>query len=375
MSNTSDTHIYLDLDIVNNSQSNNTPPPLLRFEETRNSSFLPGDSSEYFVSILRFSVQTGNEIPVFIPRIETGPEQMDVNKTVYNLTVEHNGRNKTVPLIWEPWDLSETPPIPPVLKQDIKNRYYYMTNFAEFLPMMNKALKEAWSITEPKKDNAPFIDFDPDSCKFIMNADVDFVVNGTNIYFNTSLYELLCSFPAKFLGYSGDKNYRLQFFNNRDINTKPIYKPSESGKCQVVDYNALQMFQEIATVPLWSPVRSIVFTSSLLPIKATNTSAPKMFNDSGTNPNITSSGAPNLANIITDIEVGISATNQYRPNILFSIESEYRLIDMYSMINLNRIDITVYWKSSYGDLIPLHLNSGCSASLKLLFRNRRYGES
>jgi hypothetical protein len=68
MSHLSDTHIYLDLDIVNNGQNNNSPPPLLRFEETRNSPFLPGDSSEYFCSILRFSVQTGNEIPVFIPR-------------------------------------------------------------------------------------------------------------------------------------------------------------------------------------------------------------------------------------------------------------------------------------------------------------------
>ena len=55
----SDTHIYVDLDIVNTSQNNNQPPPILRFEETRNAPFLPGDSAEYFVSIIRFSVQTG----------------------------------------------------------------------------------------------------------------------------------------------------------------------------------------------------------------------------------------------------------------------------------------------------------------------------
>ena len=64
----SDTHIYLDLQIVNNNQNNNEPPPVLRFEETRNSPFLPGDSADYYVSILRFSVQTGDEIPLFIPR-------------------------------------------------------------------------------------------------------------------------------------------------------------------------------------------------------------------------------------------------------------------------------------------------------------------
>ena len=116
----------------------------MRFEETRNASFLPGDSADYYVSILRFSVQTGNELPVFIPRIETGTDQMAINKTIYKVSVEHNGRTKTVSLIWESWDLSEKTPSPPVLKQDIMTRYYYMTNFAQFVPMMNNALKTAW---------------------------------------------------------------------------------------------------------------------------------------------------------------------------------------------------------------------------------------
>ena len=79
----SDTHVYMDLQIINNNQNNNEPPPVLRFEETRNSPFLAGDSADYFVSILRFSVQTGNELPVFIPSIETGIDQMDINKTIY----------------------------------------------------------------------------------------------------------------------------------------------------------------------------------------------------------------------------------------------------------------------------------------------------
>ena len=68
----SDTHIYLDLQIVNNNQNNNEPPPVLRFEETRSSPFLPGDSADYFCLILRFSVETGDEIPVFIRRITHG---------------------------------------------------------------------------------------------------------------------------------------------------------------------------------------------------------------------------------------------------------------------------------------------------------------
>ena len=165
----SDMHIYVDLDTVNTSQNNNQPPPILRFEETRNAPFLSGDSAEYFVSIIRFSLRTGNEIPVFIPRIETGKDQMDINKTIYRVTVEHGGKQRTVPLIWETWDFSAEPPKPPVVKQDIMTRYYYMSNFAQFVPMINKALNDAWQVTGSTKNNAPF---DPNSCKFNFNADV-----------------------------------------------------------------------------------------------------------------------------------------------------------------------------------------------------------
>ena len=80
-----------------------------------------------------------------------------------------------------------------------------MTNFAEFVPMMNRALQQAWAITNPTQDNAPFIDFDPDSCKFIMNADVDLITGGTDMYFISSSYDPLYSFPAHFLGYNGEK--------------------------------------------------------------------------------------------------------------------------------------------------------------------------
>ena len=77
-------HTYLDLDVVNNNLNSSAAAPQLRFEEKRNSSFLEGDTSDYFCSIVRFSIQTGNSLPIFIPRIETG--QGDINKTVYKVT-------------------------------------------------------------------------------------------------------------------------------------------------------------------------------------------------------------------------------------------------------------------------------------------------
>ena len=49
-------HVYMDLDVMNNDY-NSTSKPQLRFEETRNTPFLPGDSADYFCSIVRFNIQ------------------------------------------------------------------------------------------------------------------------------------------------------------------------------------------------------------------------------------------------------------------------------------------------------------------------------
>ena len=72
-------HVYMDLDVMNNDY-NSTSKPQLRFEETRNTPFLPGDSADYLCSIVRFSVQTGNKLHVFIPRVQTG--QNDSRKKI-----------------------------------------------------------------------------------------------------------------------------------------------------------------------------------------------------------------------------------------------------------------------------------------------------
>ena len=65
------THVYMDLDVINSNFQTATAPQL-RFEEVRNTPFLEGDSSDYFCSVVRFSIQTGNTLPVLIPRIQTG---------------------------------------------------------------------------------------------------------------------------------------------------------------------------------------------------------------------------------------------------------------------------------------------------------------
>ena len=44
---------------------------------------------------------------------------------------------------------------------------------------------------------------------------------------------------------------------------------------------------------------------------------------------------------------------------------------MHSSINLNRIDIIVYWKATFGNIHQFELHPGCSANAKRLFQKKR----
>ncbi len=116
--------------------------PYLRFEEIRNTPFLDGDSAEYFCSIVRFTIQTGNTLPVFIPSIVTG--QNDPNLTIYTVTLVYLGAAVTRNVIYVPEDNTAPEPAPPLVQQDISSKYYYVYNYSHFIEMVNAALQTAF---------------------------------------------------------------------------------------------------------------------------------------------------------------------------------------------------------------------------------------
>ena len=94
-----------------------------------------------FCSIVRFTIQTGKTLPVFIPRILVG--QADVNLTIYVVSLSYKFGNTTYTastrVICTP-DKKTTPtPIPPLLEQDISSTYYYVYNYGTFIAMVNTA--------------------------------------------------------------------------------------------------------------------------------------------------------------------------------------------------------------------------------------------
>ena len=107
---------------------------------------MDGDSSEYFCSIVRFTIQTGNTLPVLIPRIA---DPMYPNTTIYSVSFRYrdkvieNGREfiVTAPIIYEPEDRTAMVSKRPTARgQDLSGTYYHVHNYTHFISLVNKAL-------------------------------------------------------------------------------------------------------------------------------------------------------------------------------------------------------------------------------------------
>lgn len=395
-------HYYYDLDIINNNVSGEQQPVIFNFIEVRNQPYLYCPEN-YFMSIVRFSLQTPS-LPKFIPTVLLG--QSDPNKLVYAITLTNTytppagsnvpqfSGNVSANVIYVPYDLSQPTPKAPTTVQDFSSSYYYIYSYQEWILMINTAFETAitalktayatwnttntvaitaWNATPANANNlipttltatAPFMEFDPYALNAILNGDnVWYNSNNNantriNIYFNNAMYSLYNTFPSTTTLLNGVYS-NLMLMNS--FNGFNLFTTS------TLTY--LQAFQEASTAVLLNPVSSVVFTTGLLPVNNELVSVPKSNTVGGVS---SGSGSSNIAPIITDFQVPFSALDQYIPNIQYTPSSEYRLVDMTGTSPLSAIQISVYWKDYYGNLIPFYLDAGCAGNIKIMFRRKDY---
>ena len=87
---------------------------------------------------------------------------------------------------------------------------------------------------------------------------------------------------------------------------------------------------------------------------------------------IQAGSSANVFPIISDFAVPFAPGNTYVPDITYQPSGEYRLIDLYGESPQKQIDISVYWRDQYGLLHPFLVGSGCTGSLKIMFRSKQY---
>lgn len=364
-------HIYYDLDVINNDTTGLNAPQILRLTEIRNTPYLMSPEN-YFVSVARFSLQTPS-LPVWIPQAQIG--QSDPNLLIYSFTLKYKTYEFQQYVRFIPTDLSQRIPAPPIDFQDLETAYYYVFTYQQCITLFNNALASAVTglnalvvaggDTLPST-NAPFFEFDPNALLCILDADEagysNTLVNPIQIYANSPCFTLFSTFQAINYGYQNITNGKNFQFVIRNING--------TNELTLSTYTALQMYQEESTSALWCPIQSIVFTTALLPVQPELVGVPKVFNSDS---NLFNSGNnSNIANILTDFIVPFEPGNTYKPNLVYTPNGEYRLMDLAGSSPLSALEMTVFWKDIFGALHPFYLNSGCSASIKLMFRRKDY---
>jgi len=406
------TQIYYDLDVVNTIQpslttSQTSQPNRLTFTEVRSSPILD-NPSDYFLSIIRFSLDTAGSMPLFIPQIEL---QNTVgaapwNNTVYYVSVEYNPPAAPADrliakkrVIYVPQSNILPPPTtaPPTLVE-ATDPYYWCNNIQAFICMINEALKDAYAdiitqaaaaspvITLPATwiaGNEPYLLWNAERAVATLVAQADLFTqecldNGTAegfVYFNNPLFLLFSSFQA-FHNYTfdpnpqsvndGEANYLIKVFNKKGgAGNNYVALAANTGP----PYNAIYMEQPYSTGATLCPIQSLVFTTTLLPVLPQLVSIPRVLS----NNNGSIGQNDNLSNEITDLVVNLVNGTEYFPNVLYLPTAEYRLIDLQSNSALYGIQISVAWKDVYGITHDFYLQNGCSCSLKIMFRKRDGG--
>jgi hypothetical protein len=313
-------------------------------------------------------------------------------------------------------------PFPPLTTQDYKNVYYYVYTYSHFVNLVNTAIQNALSDTLPATPGtyhptlslqsqfnafwtanggvgaapsiiteAPYLKYDQNTTLFSLYGDSygcggpDSISYNTgaagneeslNLWFNTNLFGLLANFDNQFLGNetSGLVN-NILFYNKFGTNiyqkqlttpgAAPVYENTKTYFVMYQDYNS--------TSTLWSPIESIVFTTSLIPIIPESSGEPVIYGSG--NDSVSNASTNAFTPIITDIALPLNNAHGYREFIEYAPVAEYRLSSLTnSRQDLRNIDIQVFFKARLtGELIPLRMFNLSSVGIKIMFRKKGMG--
>ena len=342
--------LYYDITIGSNrTEETGIVDPPVRFSETRSQPLI-ADSSLYNMSIIRFTMDgCGSDLPLWIPTI--ADVETDANVTIYTVSVMLGGTVNSVPLTWTTEVNGATPST---------FKYYYCYTYSHFCDIFNTAIALAVShISGSAK--APKLVYNGATNLFSLYCDAS--VWGTNgrIFFDVNLYQLLRNFNNVYSPATTPLTNEILIKNN----ISNMFTGDDGTKYIVVtqDYPS--------TDANWSPISSLVFTTSMLPIVAEQVAVPIVFS----NGNISNAGTSqaNYQNTITDISLALVRSSDYKGFVEYA-PNPYRMISLApTKQEIRQVDVSVYYKTRLGALIPMTLSNGSSISMKIMFRLKSLG--
>lgn len=401
-------HIYVDCNIINNDSINCAPQPLI-YNQTKSSNII-NDCSEYHCSVVRFQIDS--ILPVIIPLIEleqSGSGSLYEERTMYylnmgygldveNLTMINGAVGSAVGecVLYRPDNYNTSlypnykiPIFLPKNQLEVNNNpYFWLSSIKSFLTLLNQSLYKIYIRakvlypTQLAKASPPEFIWNSATLKIDLIVSGEFlspnIVEATIPHFfisvNAPLYNLLNTFSYTTTNAFSVYQFRdgVPFFYNlfKNYGVETITVPANTPPTPADGTLLYRVESESSSVPSWSPVSSIVFSSYTIPVNSSEAGAVEYLNSkSPFNTNFSNNLVNELTDFVVNQDIGTELSNSV---LYYSPQSEYRLMSLNSNQPMNKVNIKVGWLDKFGGNHDFLLNYGGAASLKLLFRQKNY---
>lgn len=402
--------VYFNFTVGNKQRDTDSKNIAVIYEEERANNII-NDCSEYFLSVSKFQLNgVGKKLPLIIPQVELN--QTDLNKLIYNLNVElkfyDGGNNHTTSIFSEAlmsslnflhkdYDISQAGSYSrfssaPITEQPIGDDYF-IYNYYDFLKIVNRKFQELVEdvvqksllpnslpvgtvspfLTTALRPKHPVMDYE--NGKFSLKLDKRyFGEKRTNqsveliVYCDSNFHGLFTYFPWQHLG--SDINNSMGFGNFSYRLEVPNVEMSSYVQ-EVGDYYQLKQEKQ-SNSTLWSPVQSLVFTTTSLPIISEELGNPRYLDQDGKFLNQDTSST--FINQIKEFNISLLNASDYNEYISFSDKGirEYTCL-VNNPVGIRRLDMRIFWRNRLnGVLHPLILHNQGTCHFKLVFTRKDY---
>ena len=370
---------YYDVNITNNIYTNpNASLFPANFQETRDQPLFEDAPSKYCLSVLRFSIPTDNIPYQIVPVIYDSVDTNNPNNTIYSITMKYNGIYYTQNIQWVSQYANIPTPTAPLLVPVSSNKdldyylYYSLFSLGHLCDLINTALNDCYQnnivplLTPPpagKSYISPYMSFDGLSSYFTLWIPQNFLYDEiTSSYLielgGNYLFQSLFSRSFSTLTYGRQLINKLDFRFNL-INTNVNQIPNDIDP----DGFVYRFLQEGETTGNISKFQSILITSNMLPVISSNVS------NTATSLSVGSVGGGFLP-IITDFETDRTSFDNVRINVQYNPTGEFRRINLRGNTPITHIDISIFYKDTFGSIYPLIMPENTTATIKILFEEQ-----
>lgn len=335
--------------IISNPIDNSTRTPawkLANYDATFPTPVLQNPRS-YYASIVRFSLPI-DTVPLTVFPLNTAPGQTNANLSNLLIGIQTAGGAQFDQfVVYVP---PNNIPAPITSTQfsftQASSPYYFLFSIQQLLTMINTALAAAFvAAGSPGGGAAPFYIYTPATQLFSLIVTSAFLGSGAKIYMNAALELYFTSFV---------------FTTQNNTDTGPFLYFHDLSVLPFGGSSPYQFSEEYVSVDLWLFARHVFLTTTSIPISTEFSPAntPASFNTNGLN---------NALPIISDYVLAFNNLADISSLVTYVPTAQYRIADLLSNNQINRIQLQFYWLSAAGMQYPIYISPGSSISIKIGF--------